>query len=98
MAGMFKRAMAIMAPGMFLSQPPMATSPSWLWALQTVSMLSAMTSRETSEYFMPSVPIVMPSLTVIVPKTCGIVPSARKASTASAVKSLRPTLHGVTVL
>ena len=35
-----------------------------------------MTSRETSEYFMPSVPIEMPSLTVMVPKICGIAPAA----------------------
>ena len=34
-----------------------------------------MTSRETSEYFMPSVPIEMPSLTVMVPKVCGIAPA-----------------------
>ena len=98
MAGMFSRAMAIIAPGMFLSQPPMATSPSWLCALQTVSMLSAMTSRETSEYFIPSVPIEMPSLTVMVPKTCGIAPRPRNSATAAEVRSLSPTLQGVTVL
>jgi hypothetical protein len=43
------RANAIMAPGMFLSQPPTHTTPSMLWAPQAVSMASAMTSRETSE-------------------------------------------------
>ena len=48
-----------------------------LSAPQAVSIESAMTSRETSEYFMPSVPIEMPSLTVIVPKICGIAPDAR---------------------
>ena len=35
----------------------------------TVSMESAMTSRETSEYFMPSLPIEMPSEMVMVMKT-----------------------------
>jgi hypothetical protein len=35
-------------------------------------MQSAMTSREISEYFMPSVPIDMPSEMVGVPNTCGI--------------------------
>ena len=36
-------------PGMFLSQPPMATKPSKPCAPTTVSMESAMTSRDTSE-------------------------------------------------
>ncbi len=57
MAGMSIRAIAIMAPGMFLSQPPTASTPSMLWAPQAVSIESAMTSRETSEYFIPSVPM-----------------------------------------
>ena len=48
------RAMAMSEPGMFLSQPPMATKPSMPAQPTTVSMESAMTSRETSEYFMPS--------------------------------------------
>jgi len=48
-AGRFNRAMAIMQPGMFLSQPPMATRPSNPCAPTTVSIESAMTSRETSE-------------------------------------------------
>ena len=55
------RAMAMSEPGMFLSQPPMATKPSMPAQPTTVSIESAMTSRETSEYFMPSVPIEMPS-------------------------------------
>ena len=73
---MFIRAIAIIAPGMFLSQPPIATTPSIDCAPHAVSIESAMTSRETSEYFMPSVPIEMPSLTVIVPNICGIAPGA----------------------
>ena len=82
MAGMFMRAIAIIAPGMFLSQPPIASTPSMLCAPQAVSIESAITSRETSEYFMPSVPIEMPSLTVMVPKICGIAPAARTAASA----------------
>ena len=74
---MFSRAIAIIAPGMFLSQPPTASTPSMLCAPQTVSIESAITSRETSEYFIPSVPIEIPSLTVIVPKICGMAPAAR---------------------
>ncbi len=65
---MFRRALAIKAPGMFLSQPPTARTPSMHCPRHTVSIESAMTSRLTSEHFMPSVPIEMPSLTVIVPK------------------------------
>ena len=42
---------------MFLSQPPIATTPSRLSPPTTVSIESAITSRDTSEYFMPSVPI-----------------------------------------
>ena len=41
--------MAITQPGMFLSQPPIATSPSKPCAPTTVSIESAITSRETSE-------------------------------------------------
>ena len=77
---MFIRAIAIIAPGMFLSQPPMASTPSMLCAPQTVSIESAMTSRETREYFIPSVPIEMPSLTVMVPKTWGMAPPRARRS------------------
>jgi hypothetical protein len=48
-AGRLSRAIAIAQPGMFLSQPPMATMPSNPSAPATVSMESAITSRETSE-------------------------------------------------
>ena len=47
--GRSRRANAIAHAGMFLSQPPMATTPSNPCAPTTVSMESAMTSRETSE-------------------------------------------------
>ena len=80
--GMSMRAMASMAPGMFLSQPPIASKPSMLWALQAVSIESAITSRLTREYFIPSVPIEMPSLTVIVPNIWGMAPAAWAAASA----------------
>ena len=64
---MSSRASAISAPGMFLSQPPIASTPSCIWPRETVSIESAITSRDTSEHFMPSVPIEMPSEIVIVP-------------------------------
>ena len=66
MDGTFKRAMAIMQPGIFLSQPAMVISPSMRSPKVTSSMESAMTSRLTNEVFIPSVPMEMPSLTVMV--------------------------------
>ena len=65
-----------MPPGMFLSQPPTTSAPSIIWPLTEVSMASAITSRDTSEYFMPSVPMPMPSVTVGTPNTCGIAPAS----------------------
>jgi hypothetical protein len=95
---MFIRAIAIIAPGMFLSQPPTATTPSMLWAPQAVSIESAITSLETREYFIPSVPIEIPSLTVMVPKSWGIAPPARTAASARRARTSRPALQGVMVL
>ena len=95
---MLSRAIAIIAPGMFLSQPPIASTPSMHCAPHTVSIESAITSRETSEYFMPSVPIEMPSLTVIVPKICGMAPASASAASARSASAPIPTLQGVMVL
>ena len=44
--GRFSRPIAMTTPGMFLSQPGMATMPSYHWADMTVSMESAMMSRD----------------------------------------------------
>src|SRR5947207_2831501 len=44
-AGRLSRAIAMMQPGMFLSQPGMATKPSYHCAPMTVSMESPMRSR-----------------------------------------------------
>ena len=60
--GTFMRAIAIMPPGMFLSQPPTTSTPSIAWPLTAVSIASAITSRDTSEYFIASVPMPMPSV------------------------------------
>src|SRR5437879_10386958 len=84
---MLRRAIAIIAPGMFLSHPPTASTPSIHCAAHTVSTESAITSRETSEYFIPSVPIEIPSLTVIVPNNCGITPSVRSEEHTSELQS-----------
>ena len=69
-----------------------------LWPLHTVSMESAITSRDTSEYFMPSVPIEMPSEMVMVPNICGMAPAFFNATSARAASAPMPMLHGVTVL
>ena len=65
------------AAGMVLSQPTRQTRPSKRWARATSSIESAITSRETSEPRMPSVPIVTPSETEIVLNSTGIPPAAR---------------------
>ncbi len=65
---------------------------------QTVSIESAMTSREIREYFIPSVPIEIPSETVIVPKTCGIKFSSLAVSITASANFPKLALHGVIVL
>ena len=61
--------MAISEPGMFLSQPGRATQRVVPSARRsTVSIESAMRSRDWSEKLIPSVPIEMPSLTPMVLK------------------------------
>jgi hypothetical protein len=64
----------------------------------TVSMLSAMTSRDTSEYFIPSLPIEMPSEMVIVPKMIPLPPPAPTPASASRASLSMCMLHGVTML
>src|SRR5882724_4187731 len=90
--------MAMSDPGMFLSQPPMATKPSMPAQPTTVSMESAMTSRETREYFMPSVPMEMPSEMVMVLKTMALPPPAFAPFSDSSASLSRCMLHGVTLL
>ena len=80
---------------MFLSHPPKATSPSWFIAPHTVSRLSAITSRETSEYRIPLCPILMPSETVGAPKVCGTPPAARMPSRPFSASRSRWALQGV---
>ena len=96
--GMFSRAIDMMQPGMFLSHAATVISPSMLSPKHTVSMESAMTSRLTSEAFMPSVPIEMPSLTVMVPNMNGTLSAAQTPSFTRSAIRVRWTLHGVTSL
>ncbi len=83
---------------MFLSQPPMATKPSIPSQPTTVSMESAMTSRETSEYFMPSDPMEMPSETVMVLKMMALPPARLAPASASRANWSMCALQGVTML
>ena len=91
-------ASAIRQPGMFLSQPPIATKPSMPSQPTTVSMESAITSRETSEYFIPSVPIEIPSEMVMVLKMMPFPPAASTPLADSMASLSMWTLHGVTWL
>ena len=83
---------------MFLSQPPTQTTPSMHCPITATSIESAMTSRDTSEYFMPSVPMPMPSVTVGNPKTCGFAPAAVSAAIARSTSGWIPALQGFIVL
>src|SRR5437868_7244443 len=85
-------------PGIFLSHPPMATKASNPSHPATVSIESAMTSRETREYFIPSVPIEMPSEMVIVPKMIALPPASLTPTDASTASLSICMLHGVTML
>jgi hypothetical protein len=87
----------IIPPGMFLSQPPMTSTPSIHWPPTHVSTQSAITSRDARLYFMPSVPIAMPSLIVGVPKTCALPPASSMPAMAASASFCRPELHGVIV-
>ncbi len=98
MLGTLLRSMPIMPPGMFLSQPPMTTQPSIHWPCTQVSTQSLITSRLTSEYFMPSVPMAIPSEMVGVPNVWALPPASWMASTAASASFCRPELQGVMVL
>jgi len=92
------RAIAMMQAGIFLSHPPIVTSPSNPWHPATVSIESAMTSLDTSEYFIPSVPIEIPSEMVMVLKITAFPPAASAPPAASRASLSICMLHGVTML
>src|SRR5215217_6622741 len=76
MPGIFSRTSAMASPGNVLSQAPMPMMASNICPRATNSTESAITSRETSEAFIPSVPIVTPSETEMVFSSCGVPPAA----------------------
>ena len=82
-------------PGIVLSQPQSATTASKRWPRATSSIESAITSRETSEVFMPVVPIVIPSEIAIVLSSIGVPPAARMPSLTFAASARRWKLQGI---
>ena len=73
--GTFSRAIAISVPGKLLSHPANPTSASYPCANIISSIESAITSRETSEAFIPSCPIAIPSETAMVTNSRGVPPA-----------------------
>jgi hypothetical protein len=96
MLGRSSRASAITQPGIVLSQPESAITPSKRWPRATSSIESAITSRETSEVFIPSVPIVIPSETATVLNSIGVPPAARTPSLTFSARRRRWKLQGIT--
>jgi hypothetical protein len=83
------------AAGMVLSQPTMRTSPSKQCPRATSSMESAITSRETSDAFIPSVPIETPSLTAMVLNSMGVPPAALMPAFTRSARALWFQLQGM---
>ncbi len=79
-AGMSSRAAAISIPGTILSQLGMQSRPSKGWAMAMDSTLSAISSREASEYFIPVCPMAIPSQMAMVLNSKGTPPASRIAS------------------
>src|SRR5205814_1082658 len=82
-------------PGIVLSQPTSTTSASNMCPRATSSIESAITSRETSEVFMPSVPMVMPSLIAMVLNSIGVPPASRTPRFTCSASRRRLKLHGM---
>src|SRR5919108_4384407 len=95
-AGRSRRAQAISMPGSDLSQPAMATRPSMRSACIISSTESAITSRLTSEAFMPSWPMAMASEMAMVPNSSGTPPARRTPALAASASLSRWMLQGVT--
>src|SRR5438046_565929 len=92
---MSSRARAITAAGIVLSQPTRQTSPSKRWPRATSSIESAITSRETSDARMPSVPIETPSETEIVLNSIGVPPARRMPCFTYRARTRWLMLHGI---
>ena len=87
--GRFSRAAAMSRPGTFLSQFGTITKASKPWARAMASVESAIRSRVTREYFIPTWPMAMPSHTAMAGKTIGVPPAmATPSFTASTILSM----------
>src|ERR1017187_2653168 len=82
-------------PGIVLSQPDSATTPSNKYPRANSSIESAIISRLISEHFMPSVPIEMPSEIAMVLHSRGTPPAARTPSLILAASRCRCALQGI---
>ena len=92
------RASAMTVPGIVFSQPESATTPSASTPSAASSIESAITSRDTSDARIPSLPIEMPSETTMVLNSIGVPPAARMPSFTFSPSVRRCMLHGVTSL
>ena len=70
--------------------------PSSMCASAKSSIESAMTSRDTSDARIPSVPIEMPSDTAMVLNSTGVPPASRMPFFTCSARARRCTLQGVT--
>ena len=66
-----------------------------MWPRATSSIESAMTSRDTRDVFMPSVPMVMPSLIAIVLNSIGVPPASRTPRFTCSASARSVKLHGM---
>jgi hypothetical protein len=82
-------------PGIVLSQAQRATTASNWYARTVSSIESAITSRLTSDAFMPWVPIVTPSETATVLNSMGVPPAARTPSLTFSATARRWKLQGI---
>ena len=94
--GRSRRARAMTAAGMVLSQPTSITDASNRWPMTASSIESAMTSRDTSDACIPSVPMVTPSDTEMVLNSMGVPPASRMPSLTAWARLRRCRLHGMT--
>src|SRR3954447_12764864 len=92
---MSRRASAITAAGIVLSQPTTHTSPSKRCPRATSSIESAISSRETSDARIPSLPIDTPSETAIVLNSIGVPPARRMPSFTWRASTRWLRLHGI---
>ena len=92
--GMFNRIAAINMPGVILSQFEMHTIASAQCALTMYSTLSAINSREGSEYNIPSWPIAIPSSTAIVLNSLATPPAASTSRATNWPRSFKCTWPG----